>query len=855
MAAKTKHEFVLIGKDKASKVISGVSKTTMGFLDTTHKLTSVMSNSMNIIGGVTRSMKALGGAMAVPIKLAAEQARVEAQLGAVLESTGHAAGLNADQLKKMASEMQQTTQFGDEAVIGMQNLLLTFTNIGGSGGIFERTSKVALDVSTAMGMDLKSSALQLGKALNDPATGLSMLTRVGITFSEEQKEVIKQLQKTGDMAGAQTVILDELERQFGGSAETMRGTFAGSIEAAKNVFGDFQEAIGRAIIENPQLQAVIRLVTNAMGDFANQVATGTGPLGFLGEMMSGMVSSVIPAMIDAVAYVADTFAGNTGLSVALDVVGALFTAVKLAVENAVTQFQILWRVLKLVAAVATLNGDEINKLKGEIVDLTIEAKDRTIEAWESVREEFNDGSEAAGDLAEKLRGMAAEVRSATDVAPPAAAAVGDFKIQLTELDEAASSAADSVADVNDQMAVTAGVDLAELNRSTFKYLDALKRDLPDVSRDWTKMYLDLKDNIEDLPLAEQEAELQKFHDALQNMFDRAVGGSAEQIAAMNQVAKSAKDASAEVEKATKPATGVPGGAAPGGAGIGGGVGDLVPDVKRAEAEWEQSAEAMGNSLGDSLSGAFEGAMTGQATLFEGFQRLNENMKSSMAQALLDPIMGAQSPMAELFSMALSPIAMVGEAIAENLFRPLVDGMKNYFSQKATNAATDAATMQSLDTATNATAQANAAATGSSMAASMAPAASLSSIASFGAALAFGFLVTTVAMKVMDSFVGFAEGGFIDKDQVVRVGEGNKPEVIIPLTKPDRAKALLAETFSRHPELFLSALGGRQSSQSTATAATNNFSITVNGAADPNQTSMAVVSKIDQMLGRRINARI
>lgn len=850
MAAKTKHEFVLIGKDKASKVISGVSKTTMGFLDTTHKLTSVMSNSMNIIGGVTRSIKALGGALAVPIKLAAEQARVEAQLGAVLESTGHAAGLNADQLKKMASEMQQTTQFGDEAVIGMQNLLLTFTNIGGAGGIFERTTKTVLDVSTAMGQDLKASSIQLGKALNDPIKGVSALGEVGITFSDSQKEMIKTLAESGDIMGAQTLILDELDKQFGGSAETMRGTFAGSIEAAKKVFGDFQEAIGKAIIENPQLQAVIRLVTNAMGDFANQVATGSGPLGFLGELMSNMVSAVIPALIEAVAYVADSFAGKTGLSEAMDIVGAGFTLVITAVRNAVTIFQVLWRVLKLVAAVATLNGEEIRTLKGEISDLTAEARDRTIEAWESVKNEFNDGSEAAGDLAEKLRGMAEEVRNATDIAPPAAAAVGDFKIQLTELDDAASGAADSVADVNDQMEVTAGVDLVKLNRSTFKYLDALKRDLPDVSRDWSKMYLDLKDNIKDLPLAEQEVELQKFHDALQNMFDRAVGGSADQVAAMNQVAKSAKDAAAEVENATKPTAGGSGGAAPGG-----GVGDLVPGIKRAETEWEQSAEAMGNSLGDSLSGAFEDAMTGQATLFEGFQRLNEDMKSSMAKALLDPIMGAQSPMAELFSMALSPIAMVGEAIADNLFRPLVDGMKSYFTQKATSAQTDAATMQSLDTATNATAQANAAATGGSMAASMAPAASLASIASFGAALAFGFLVTTVAMRVMESFVGFAEGGFVDKDQVVRVGEGNKPEVIIPLTKPDRAKALLAETFSRHPELFLSALGGRQSSQSTATAATTNFSITVNGAADPNQTSMAVVSKIDQMLGRRINARI
>ena len=187
MAAKTKHEFVLVGKDKASKVIAGVSKTTGDFLDTAHKLTSVLSNSINIVGSVSRAMKSLGGAMAAPIKAAQEQVRVETQLDAVLKSTGMAAGLNAEQLKDMAEEMQSMTTFGDEAVIGMQNLLLTFTNIGGQGGIFERTTKTVLDVSTAMGQDLKSAAVQLGKALNDPIRGVSALGEVGITFSESQK--------------------------------------------------------------------------------------------------------------------------------------------------------------------------------------------------------------------------------------------------------------------------------------------------------------------------------------------------------------------------------------------------------------------------------------------------------------------------------------------------------------------------------------------------------------------------------------------------------------------------------------------------------------------------------------------
>lgn len=37
--------------------------------------------------------------------------------------------------------------------------------------------------------------------------------------------------------------------------------------------------------------------------------------------------------------------------------------------------------------------------------------------------------------------------------------------------------------------------------------------------------------------------------------------------------------------------------------------------------------------------------------------------------------------------------------------------------------------------------------------------------------------------------GFADGGIIDREQIIRAGEGNRPEVVIPLTKPARAAEL------------------------------------------------------------------
>lgn len=41
--------------------------------------------------------------------------------------------------------------------------------------------------------------------------------------------------------------------------------------------------------------------------------------------------------------------------------------------------------------------------------------------------------------------------------------------------------------------------------------------------------------------------------------------------------------------------------------------------------------------------------------------------------------------------------------------------------------------------------------------------------------------------------GYANGGFVTTEQIARIGEGNKPEVVIPLTKRARALQLLAKT--------------------------------------------------------------
>jgi hypothetical protein len=168
-----------------------------------------------------------------------------AQTNAVLKSTKGVAGVTADQITELATKFQQLTKYSDEEVRSSSNMLLTFTNIGKN--VFPLAQKAVLDMSAALGQDLKSSSIQLGKALNDPIAGITALSRVGVKFTQQQKDQIKTLVESGKTFEAQQLILKELNTEFGGSAMAQAETFSGRIQQMKNSFNDLQEQIGETI--------------------------------------------------------------------------------------------------------------------------------------------------------------------------------------------------------------------------------------------------------------------------------------------------------------------------------------------------------------------------------------------------------------------------------------------------------------------------------------------------------------------------------------------------------------------------------------------------------------------------------
>ncbi|MDO7852308.1 hypothetical protein [Hymenobacter convexus] len=201
-------------------------------------------------GGIIGVVQQVWGFLKDSKEDALASAKSAADLTATLQSTGHAAGLTADEIQRIGQERAKVTLFDDDETNRASAMLLTFTNIKKGG--FEDAIPAIQDLATKMGgdgpADMKGATVQLGKSLNDPVKGITALTRVGVTFTDQQKEQIAAMVKAGNTAGAQKLILAEMNKEFGGSAEAARKA-AGGMATLSMRWGEMKETVGDFVSE------------------------------------------------------------------------------------------------------------------------------------------------------------------------------------------------------------------------------------------------------------------------------------------------------------------------------------------------------------------------------------------------------------------------------------------------------------------------------------------------------------------------------------------------------------------------------------------------------------------------------
>jgi phage-related protein len=283
-----------------------------------------LKQAQDAFGGFTKNLGKVAGAVAAAfsvraitnfakesVAVAEEAATAQARLEAVAKATGVFGDATDDVTKRLADfakEQEMLIATDDVVIKGVQAKLLSFKALSESadeaGGAFDRATVAAFDMAAAGFGSAEGNATALGKALEDPIKGVAALARTGTVFTDEQREQIKVLQESGDLLGAQELILGELESQYGGVAEAT----ADASDKLDIAFQNIKETAGAALLPVfAELVEGMLPVLELVGDELAGAFEDLAPvLMDLAGMLPGLIQAFVP-LIPALGAIAGLF--------------------------------------------------------------------------------------------------------------------------------------------------------------------------------------------------------------------------------------------------------------------------------------------------------------------------------------------------------------------------------------------------------------------------------------------------------------------------------------------------------------------------------------------------------------------
>lgn len=250
---------------------SGVRRGTREAERDISRLSRVGSASFGTLKlGALAAGAAVGGtfvaAMRTGISELLEAEKVSAQTAAAIRSTGGAAGVTQKHIEGMSGSLQALTGVEDDAIQSAANLGLAFTNVRNRGegvnAVYDRMLRATVDISARTGKDLDPVMRQLGRALDDPARGMTALSRIGVRFTEETRERVRELAAEGRTLEAQKLILAEVEKRYEGAGRAAGQTMRGQLERAKRSFEDISQQLTAELL--PVFTDLLRAVQRNM---------------------------------------------------------------------------------------------------------------------------------------------------------------------------------------------------------------------------------------------------------------------------------------------------------------------------------------------------------------------------------------------------------------------------------------------------------------------------------------------------------------------------------------------------------------------------------------------------------------
>ncbi len=209
---------------------------------------------------------------------------------------GSETGAVTDRLIDFAKSNEILLAVDENVIKATQAKLLTFGELAATadeaGGAFDRATLAAIDLEAAGFGPAESQAVALGKALNDPTKGLAALGKSGITFTDAEKDKIAALQESGDLLGAQEILLGAIEGQ-------VKGTAAATADASVQMglaFGNIKEAVGDELLPifNDLVQEMLPVIDEVIPVFGETIQALAPIIKDLAGQFPGLMRALFP---------------------------------------------------------------------------------------------------------------------------------------------------------------------------------------------------------------------------------------------------------------------------------------------------------------------------------------------------------------------------------------------------------------------------------------------------------------------------------------------------------------------------------------------------------------------------------
>lgn len=253
---------LIVNKNGLDKALdSGIKKS--------DELKGILKTAIGVFGGnlITKGFDTLTGAVTDLIDVAKDSIRAAAEqevavnnLNSALSRAGVLTKETSKDLQDYASQLQNTSIFGDDAALNTLALLTSLTKLDKDG--LKQATQATLDLASALNIDLNTASLLVSKAANG---NVSAFSRYGI-----------QIEQSASASQTFANTLTALSNQFGGAAQAKLNTYSGAVTALSNSYGDLFEPIGDVIVKNTDYIALINTAKDSINQLTGEIADNNG---------------------------------------------------------------------------------------------------------------------------------------------------------------------------------------------------------------------------------------------------------------------------------------------------------------------------------------------------------------------------------------------------------------------------------------------------------------------------------------------------------------------------------------------------------------------------------------------------